>query len=252
MDERKLGELFSAAVPNVPPPSFNHRDVVAESHRVQAQRRRTALLGGSALGIAILAGAAVIGVALWTGTDANTVATSAGGSGEVVGSTRNAPAAPNEVPREDASPSDKSLSAESPKQGGTPTGNAGPPGPGTAPSGCEKADPELAAALAGELRAADTSTQRPPDLFCPPNSRGVALQVTDTSGNGGLISLAVTPKDGVFGSLASGRPQGTQLRSATAKDGRHVVLISEPGTGSVEAPFEFDLQGIVERIAGRL
>jgi hypothetical protein len=251
MDERKLGELFNAAVPNVPPPSFHHRDVVLESHRVQAQRRRTALMGGSALGIVLLAGAAVIGVALWTGTDANTVATSAGGSGGVVESTRNAPAAPNEVPREDASSSDKSLSAESPKQGGTSTGNAGPPGPGTAPSGCEKADPELAAALAGELRAAD-SGQRPPNLFCPPNSRGVALQATDASGNSGLISLVVAPKDGVFGSLTEGKPQGTQLRPATAKDGRHVVLISEPGTGSVEAPFEFDLQGIVQRIADRL
>ncbi|HEV8555004.1 MAG TPA: hypothetical protein VGR06_01225 [Actinophytocola sp.] len=252
MDERKLGELFSAAVPNVPPPSFNHRDVVAESHRVQAQRRRTALLGGSALGIAILAGAAVIGVALWTGTDANTVATSAGGSGEVVGSTRNAPAAPNEVPREDASPSDKSLSAESPKQGGTPTGNAGPPGPGTAPSGCEKADPELAAALAGELRAADSTTQRPPNLFCPPNSRGVALPVTDASGNSGLISLVVAPKEGVFGSLTQDKPQNTELRTGTASGGRHVVLLSEPGTGSVDAPFEFDLQNIVDRLAKRI
>jgi hypothetical protein len=252
MDERKLGELFNAAVPNVPPPSFHHRDVVTESHRVQAQRRRTALLGGSALGIAVLAGAAVIGVALWTGTGANTVATSAGGSGEVVESTRNAPAAPNEVPREDASPSDKSLSAESPKQGGTPTGNAGPPGPGSAPSGCEKADPELAAALAGELRAADPTTQRPPNLFCPPNSRGVALPVTDASGNGGLISLVVAPKDAVFGSLNEGRPQGTQLRTGTTKDGRHVVLISEPGTNSVEAPFESELQNIATRIASRL
>ena len=251
MDERKLGELFRAAVPAVPPPSFDHRDVVDESDRLRV-RRRNALLGGSALAIVLLAGATVVGVALWRGTGAGVATNSASGAGVVVQSTGNEQPAPNEVPKEDAGrASDESLSAGSPKQGGTPTGNAGPPGPGSAPSGCEKADPELAAALAGELRAAP-QTERPANLFCPPNSRGVAYRVSDTSGHSGLVSLVVSPKDAQFGSPTASKPEGTALRAGVARDGRHVVLISEPDPGSVDPPFEFDLQGLVDRLAAKV
>jgi len=171
MDERKLGELFREAVPDVPPPSFGHGDITAESNR-QRTRHRRALLGGSALAVAILAVAGVLGVALWKGTGTENGAVVADSSG-------NGPHAPNEVPSEGVpraaaggGTADESFSAESPKQGGTPTGNAGPAGPGSTPRGCDKADPELAAALAGELRAAPSSAVPAANVYCPPGGAG--------------------------------------------------------------------------------
>ncbi|HEV2782006.1 MAG TPA: hypothetical protein VGX25_21665, partial [Actinophytocola sp.] len=145
MDERKLGELFRDAVPDAPPPSFDYDDVAAESGR-QRVRRRNALLGGSALGIALLAGATVLGVALWKGAEAPGTASTAGAP--FVGGSGNAEVAPNEVPSEDARRSspkaasgaqDNSFPPEVPKQGGPPSGNAGTQEPGSTSSGCGQA-----------------------------------------------------------------------------------------------------------------
>src|SRR6266511_730647 len=115
MDERKLNELFRDAVPDAPTPSFGAADIVLESGR-QTLRKRNALLGGSALGLAILAGAAVLSVALWKGTDSKEG--TAAGAPMVAGSTGNRDVLPNEVPNEDAQPpaapggADSSFSAE--------------------------------------------------------------------------------------------------------------------------------------------
>jgi hypothetical protein len=250
MDERKLGELFRAAVPDAPPPSFDHTDIATESNR-QRVRRRNALLGGSALGVALLAGAAVLGVALWKGTEAGDATSTANGPFVASGS-GNGGAVPNEVPNEDAersaggSASDNSFPPEAPKQGGPLSGNAGPTGPGSTPSGCEKADLELAAALAGELQAA-VNDMLPADVPCPPNSRGAAFRV-----DGGIVSVIVTPKDAQLPSPVAGQPEGTAVRPATASDGRHVVLVSEPAVGSTDPPLETRLQDIANTVAGRI
>jgi len=63
MDEKKLQALFGDAVPDAPEPTFGLGDVRAESG-AQRTRHRNLLLGGSALGIAILTGVTVLGVAL--------------------------------------------------------------------------------------------------------------------------------------------------------------------------------------------
>ena len=148
MDEGKLSEVFGAAVPDPPPPTFGVHDVVAESNRVRI-RNRKALLGGSVLGVALLAGVGVLGVALWKGTDARDSAGSAAAPA-VVDSTGNGKIGQNEVPNEgspqlpkaaDGGSADHSLSAESPKQGGTSTGNAGPSGPGSTRNGCVRRAP---------------------------------------------------------------------------------------------------------------
>jgi hypothetical protein len=246
VDERKLNELFRAAVPQVPPSTFDHEDIAAESSRQRT--RRTALLGGSAIGLAILAGAAVLGVALWKGTG-GTENGSAGSAAApmIAGSSSNAVNAPNEVPNGDAESSggasDRSVSAESPKQGGTPSGST--------PRGCEQADPELAAALAGELRAAAHSSiptdqsGLPAKLPCPSGGRGVAFGV-----DGGIVSLVVLPKDAQLTDPLDGQPSTAALRATSTVDGRHVILVSAPsGTGT--APFEATLQDIVVRLAAR-
>jgi hypothetical protein len=248
MDERKLGELFRDAVPELPPPSFDHTSVAAESNRLR-KRRKTALLGGSVVAVAVLVVIGVVGVAQWRGT------TGTNSGAAVAGSSGNGSAGSNEVPNEDAQPSggtsDRSFSAESPKQGGTPTGNAGPPGPGSTPSGCEKADPELAAALAGELRAAANS-QQPARIGCPVTARGVALAVTDSDGHSGLVSLVVAPANAQFGNPLTDQPNGSVERAAITSDGRRVVVVSVPDPGSGQAPFGADLQRIVEKLAARI
>jgi hypothetical protein len=252
MDERKLGELFRDAVPDVPPPSFDVFSVEAESNRLR-KRRKTALMGGSAAVVVVVALAGVLSMALWRGTNSTT----SGALAPVSGSSGNAAGGSNEVPNEDAQQStgggasDRSFSAESPKQGGPPSGNAGPSGPGSTLSGCEKAAPELAAALAGELRAA-VSAQRPADIGCPAVSRGVSFLVSDPAGHKGIVSLVVAPANAEFGNPLAGQPSGSELRATTTSDGRHLVLVSEPVAGSTDAPFKSDLQRIVDKLATKV
>jgi hypothetical protein len=240
VDERKLSELFRNAVPDAPPPSFDYDDVAVESGR-QRVRRRNALLGGSALGIALLAGATVLGVALWKGTGTTNGALPA--NAPLAGG--NAEAAPNEVPSEDAGRSasggaqDRSFSAEVPKQGGPPTGNAGTQEPGSTSSGCGQADGELAAALAGELPSAAPSRE-PVPLSCTPRARGAAFRV-----DGGVVTLLVYPP----GVEAGSPPHNAAVRAVMTTDGRRVVLISEPEFDGQDPPLENELQGMVERLA---
>jgi hypothetical protein len=252
MDERKLGEIFRDAVPDAPPPSFDHTDVALESGRQQARRRRS-LLGGSALGVALLAGVTVLGMALWNGAGSQERSTGgqAASSPMIDSATGNATAVPNEVPNEGAergSAADKSFPAEPPKQGGASTGNAGPPGPGSTPGGCVKADLELAAALAGELQAADTPAatgELPADVACPPDGRGVAFRLA----GGGVISAVLVPPTSAMPNPFAGQPQGTTVRAQVTPTGLRLMLVSEPPAGSTRPPLEDKLQGMVERLA---
>src|SRR6266700_1636897 len=60
MDEQKLRDIFSSAVRDVPPASFDDRDVAAVAKRLTA-RKRSMLIGGSVF-------VAVIGVGIVIGT----------------------------------------------------------------------------------------------------------------------------------------------------------------------------------------
>lgn len=258
MDERKLTELFGDAVPDVPPPSFDQHDVIAESGR-QRLRRRNALMGGSALGIALIVGATVLGVALWRGPDAGMEATSVGGARAPV-ATSNGGRPPNELSKEAVPPSqraasggeqDKSFSVETPEQGGTPTGNAGPSGPGSTSSGCEQADPELAAALAGELRAAAPDTAVRANVVCPRGSRAAAFTLTE-NGRTGLVTIVLTPPGTFVDFPVTGSPEGTVVGAATTPNGRHLFVITELRPPSVEAPYAGDMQSVADRLAARI
>ncbi|HET9142166.1 hypothetical protein [Actinophytocola sp.] len=250
MDERKLNELFRDAVPDAPPPSFDHTDVAMVSHRQQARLRRS-LLGGSALAAVILVGVAVFGMALWNGagTREGTSSGQAASAPMADSATGNAAPVPNEVPNEGAD-SDKKLSAEPSKQGDAPTEIAGPSGPGSTPSGCVKADLELAAALAGELQAADTSvasSELPAGVACPPDGRGAAYRLAD----GGLISVLLVSPTSAQPNPFAGKPDGTAVRAQVTPRGLRLMLVSEPGPGSRSAPLESRLQTIAERLAGK-
>lgn len=254
MDENKLTELFRDAVADAPPAAFDQRDIVAASER-QRLRQRNAIVGGSALGVALLASATVLGVALWSGSDGSRESATAAAPNSGV-SARNGDVPPNEVPNEDSSQSpraadgdqDKGFSVESPEQGGISTGNAGPQGPGSTSSGCEQADRELAAALAGELPAAPSVDQAlRVDVGCPVGSLGAAYQVSE-SGRRGVVSVVLLP-EGVRFSSPYLKPEAAVIREAVTRDGRWLVVVSRAESGSTEPPYRDVLQGVADRIA---
>ncbi len=253
MDERKLGELLRDAVADTPPPSFDQHDVARESERRRV-RRRNGILTGSAFGVVLLASATALGVALWTGphsaeqtNDADTAAAAGNGS-----------AAPDELPQEDSADAPKAereavpqdTPSETRKQGRPSSGDAGPAGPGSTPSGCEQADRELAAALAGELPAAanvEASDAVSVELRCPAGALGAMFYVVD-SGQSGTFSAVVVPAN-ITPPEWTNLPRGTQRGEATADDGRTVVVLSEPRSDGEFAPFGTDVQQIANELA---
>jgi hypothetical protein len=251
MDERKLAELLHDAVADTPPPSFDEHDVARASER-QRIRRRNAFVTGSAFGVVVLASATALGVALWTGPNSaeQTNADSAAAGG-------NASASPYELPEEDAAGAPdaerenvpNSAPSESRKQGRPSSGDAGPAGPGSTPSGCE-ADRELAAALAGELPAAANVTKydaQAVELVCPQGSIGTMFRVVDNGQSGSVSAVVVKPD--VSAPQWENLPIGTQRGTATMADGRTVVVISEPRLDGEVAPFGNEVQQVANDIA---
>ena len=253
MDERKLAELLREAVADTPPPSFDQNDVTRESER-QRLRKRNGILTGSAFGVVLLASATALGVALWTGPQSDEQAGTAAAGG-------NADAAPYELPEEGSAQVPKTERENSPldapsdtrKQGRTPSGEAGASAPGSTPSGCEKADRELAAALAGELPAAanvDVDNVQSVELSCPPGSIGAMYRVVD-SGQSGSFSAVVVPADAASLDWPS-LPVGTQRGESNMDDGRTVIVLSEPRMDSGVAPYGNDVQQVANGIAREL
>jgi hypothetical protein len=256
MDERKLAELLHDVVADTPPPSFDENDIARASER-QRVRRRNQVLTGSAFGVVLLASATALGVALWTGPQSaeqtnDSSAAAAGG---------NTSAAPYELPQEDSAQAPKAESEGVPdnspsktrKQGRPSSGDAGPAGPGSTPSGCEQADRELAAALAGELPAAAniaaTSAQSV-ELVCPPGSIGAMFRVVD-NGQSGSFSAVVVRADQTSPEWTN-LPKGSQQATATMADGRTVMVVSEPRMDGEIAPFGDEVQQVANEIADDL
>ncbi|MGH3759527.1 hypothetical protein [Actinophytocola sp.] len=255
MDERRLAELLREVVADTPPPSFDQNDVARESER-QRVRRRNGMLTGSAFGVVLLASATALGVALWTGphsaqpaNEADTAAASGNGS-----------AGPYELPQEDSADAPKaergnvphSAPSESRKQGRPSSGDAGPAGPGSTPSGCEKADRELAAALAGELPAAANARAvdaLPVELSCPEDSRGAMYRLVD-DGRPGTVSAVIVQPD--ITPPEWNVPFGTQRAEAVMDDGRTVAVLSEPRADREPAPFGDEVQQVANEIARKL
>jgi hypothetical protein len=255
MDERRLAELLHDAVAETPPPSFDEHDVARASER-QRIRRRNSVVTGSAFGVVVLASATALGVALWTGpnsaeqTSADTAA--AGG---------NATAGPNELPEEDKAGAPDAereyepqiAPSESRKQGRPSSGDAGPEGPGSTPSGCEQADRELAAALAGELPAAANVNENDAEaveLTCPHGSVGALFRVVD-NGQDGSVSFVIVQPD-VIQPEWTNLPEGTQRATAYSANGHSVTVISEPRMDGAIAPFGNDVQQMATDVARSL
>jgi hypothetical protein len=253
VDEKKLAELFNDAVRDVPPASFDAGEVRKASRRATI-KRRNGIVAGSALALVLLAGGAVTTAAL-SGELSNTTAASApaldsapmqnDGTMGAEGNAQN-PAAP--APREESNSTQLDSRSGSPKQGGTPPGNAGG-GAGSTLSGC-KADRELAAALAGELPAAASRIEVAIPFGCPEGSRAASFAVTDGA-NQGTISIVVVPA-GVEPGIApmGGNVYGYVPTQALAASGASVYIVSQPASGS-QAPLEDDIARYAAEIGKR-
>ena len=239
MDEKKLSELFKDAVRDTPPASFGTGEVRQASYRAGA-RRRTGIIAGSALAIVILGGGAITAVALSGGTSNSSALVSAAGGGassDKSGTMDSNGAQLPGLPRAENAPETPNDRTESPKQGGAPTGDAGTAS--STPSGCEKADRELAAALASELPAAAKATDPQPVPFaCPTGSRGASVKVVDGP-RSGTLSVVLVPA-GVSPGIAPmgiGVPGTQNYSAAAAASGGTVYIVSQPTPELAEPPF---------------
>lgn len=184
MDDQRLGELFRAAAGDVPPASFDEKDIAAASQRI-TQRRHSMLLGGGGLAVVLLAVGLVFGI----GALAHTVGGSAVNSGAAAGvpgpvSTERGPfAAPGIV---------RSSPGASPMQGGGVTGKVGPGADGTH-IGCGPVDGDLAVALASEIPSAGARAPVPASVLCPEGSRSAAISVP-----GGVVTAVLVPVRSAF------------------------------------------------------
>jgi hypothetical protein len=253
MDERKLAELLHDAVADTPPPTFDESDVARASERLRL-RRRNGILAGSAFGVVVLASATALGMALWTGSGSNESADDS----HVAAAEGNASASPYELPQRGTADAPKperqnvpeDAPSETRKQGRPPSGEAGPAGPGRTPGGCEKADRELAAALAGELPAAanaQAAAAQSVELTCPQGSIGAMFHVVD-KGQSGSVSFVIVPADAPSPEWTN-LPVGTQQATANTADGRTVIVVSEPRMDREVAPFGDDVQQVANDVA---
>lgn len=185
MDDQRLGELFRAAAGDVPPASFDEKDIAAASRRI-TQRRHSMLLGGGGLAVVLLAVGLVFGIGVLVHTVGSGVANSgaAAGARGPVGSTGQAPFAAPRIARD--SP------GAAPMQGGIATGKVGPGADGTH-AGCGPVDGALAVALAGEIPSAGARVPVPASVLCPEGSRSAAISVP-----GGVVTAVLVPVRSAF------------------------------------------------------
>jgi hypothetical protein len=239
VDEKKLGELFKDAVGDPPPATFGTGDVRKASHRATA-RRRNGIVAGSALAVVLLGGGVVTTVAL-TGenTPTSALAPAAPNSeGAANGGTMYDNGGAGSAHVEQAQPPTLNDRSDGSKQGDPSTGKAGGSA-GSTLSGCEKADRELAAALASELPAAPNPDDALAVPFsCPSGSRGAAFKVTDAA-RPGTISVVLIPK-GVSPGIAQlgiNVPGTANFTAPAVRTGGTLVLVSQPTPELAEPPY---------------
>jgi hypothetical protein len=251
VDEQKLSDLFQAAVRDVPPASFDERDVATASRRVTA-RRRSMLAGGSAAVVVLLAVGLVVGGVVFghnsTSTSASVAAGQANQGQRTFGKNDVAPrAAPGAGHEQNAIPEQgTNFPATTPMQGGAAVGGVGPDA-GSTPSGCGPTDGELAVALANELPSAGAPAAAPVTLACPAGARAAGYLVHDGTATGYVFAV-LTPA----GTPSPAPPAGATTATATAADGAILTVLSEPTSGSPAAPLATRLAAIAHSVAAAL
>lgn len=221
MDERELATRFRAAPGDPPPPTFTLEDVTAASARARAHRRSAMIV---AVGCVVLA---MLGFGLtrmsFTGTTAGPAQLATG-----------------EQPADTFGPLPKASTPTPLRESGG-TGEDGPRAEGA--TGCDKVDPALATALAGELPATGISGPSP-GRVCLSGSRSAGFEVTDGDRTGFLSVTLVPP------AVAIPLERGVATAAERAASGATIVVSSAPATGSA-APLEGDLHRIALALAAR-
>lgn len=229
-DERKLVELFSSAVRDAPPASFDDRDVARAAERI-TRRRRSMLVGGG--GVA----AVVIAVGLFFGTggfghtfggpvSSSGAAMSAAQQSDTSGTRFKGPLAETE---NGPSGHGTRFSSESPMQGGNSNGRAGP-GAGSTSQGCGPMDGELAVALANELPSVGAPAANPAGLSCPAGTRSATYAVP----HGSVTALLVPPAQAPL--IRSGTLASTPAPAASGA--WTVVVLTQPDSGYATSLFD--------------
>ncbi|SDX22288.1 hypothetical protein SAMN05421504_102715 [Amycolatopsis xylanica] len=234
MDDRELERLFAGAPGEPPPPSFDHGDIVSESKKITARRRRTLGVAGT-FAVLVLFGFGAIRLSGAIGGMSETasapgnaaVDTQSGGSAQPLDTTGRPPNGEGK----------QSLPGTAPMQGGDGSGKNGPRA-GSA-FGCEAADGELATALAGELSVPVTAPSY--GRICVTGARSAGFQV-----NGGDLSIAL-----VSSGAAIPQEPNSVTASATTATGLTLVIRSVSTTGNTTPPFAADLSRAANRLAAK-
>lgn len=233
MDEQRLGQLFRDAVVDLPPASFGSAEVMAASRRATAVRR-TAIFGGTVLGVGLLAGTLVVS-GLLDGSRLSSRTSTA----EQAAPQSDAPAAqPGLMQTFMAPPEDQELAPRSDSADG-------------AQSSCGPADHELAGALTTLLAdrgtpasgpASEVSPARAAQL-CPAGSRAVAVPVP-----GGTLYVVVVGRSDLFHPGEQTFPDGTHSDAVTRQGGQLVVILV-PAVPGQPPPLAADVPELAEDLA---
>lgn len=236
MDEQRLGELFRNAVGEVPPASFGPDEVVAASRRV-AVKRRTALVGGTLLGVVVLVG----GLAAGDVVDVNRLlpgqtsggTSTAGQAAPEAGIGAPAPGTPHtlSVPDGNASPTPRSI----PSAG--------------APVSCGPVDDELVGKGTAVLAERGVGVVGPAGevpQWCAAGSRSAALSVPGAT----LYVLLIPQVDGPRPRDAS-TLDGERAAAVLLSGGRELVVILMPAVPGQRTALSDDIPAVAEELASR-
>ncbi|WP_370945554.1 hypothetical protein AB5J62_41640 [Amycolatopsis sp. cg5] len=234
MDDRELERLFAGAPGEPPAPSFDHGDIVSESKKITARRRKAAGVAGT-FAVLVLFG---LGAIRLSGAIGGMTETASAPGNAAVDTQSGGSAQPLDSSGRPTSGGEKqSLPGTTPMQGGDASGKNGPRA-GSA-LGCEAVDEELATALAGELSVPVTAPTI--GAFCGTAPRSARFPV-----DGGQMDIALLQP----GTAIPQAPDSATASATTAK-GLILVVRSVPTTGNTTPPFAADLSRAVNRLAAR-
>jgi hypothetical protein len=235
MDDKQLAEKFRDAVGEVPPPSFDTRDVVVASARATARARKRLQSGiGVGLGVVLIGGVLVLTRPFGGTTDTMS-------AGNV--------AAPNASSPMSLNPNqDSAASGPSGKMAPNHTDASG------SSANCGAPDQGLATALMAELPSAIGSEAFAADVSCPTGSSGVAFELTDGSNSGRVVLVLVPasvpddPSTGAKPAVQVGKGNAVTVKT---RGGGALTLASLPMNGSATGPYVGQLGDIAARLAAR-
>lgn len=233
MDEKQLADRFRNAVGEMPPPSFDTKDVQVASARATARARKRLQSGvGVALGVVLLGGVLVL-VKPFGGDAVNTSS-----AGSAAGA--NVPSSLSLNPNMDTGPQTGKMAPNH-----TELGNS---------ANCGGADQGLAAALVTELPILTGVETQAADVGCPPGSAAVAYQTTDGA-NSGKVEMVLVPASVPDDPSTGGKPGVTVGKgnsvTVTTHSGGALTLASVPMNGSTVGPYAGQLGDIAARLAAR-